>query len=267
MILPAAPYVEEKPIQKGKAYLSHSRVNKYETCPEQYRLYYVENLRPRLASANLVFGSIIHQSLAVLFADQKEPIEHFIDSWGWLKDIELGYSRTDTWEKLKTIGEKLLTSFLKTEAGKISNIQGVEKPFEISITGIDVPLVGVIDLVGDIQGVSTVVDFKTSSSSYGDYEVMLSDQLTAYQIAYPTAKQLAFCVLTKTKEPRIEWFVGTRTGGDMVGYLRKLQIVAKWIRYKVFHKRPGKHCAWCDFLPICTGNTRKAKETLVQVDV
>ena len=35
-------------------YLSHSRVNRYLLCPEQYRLYYVENLRPNVPSASLV---------------------------------------------------------------------------------------------------------------------------------------------------------------------------------------------------------------------
>ena len=45
-------------------HLSYSRINRYLHCPEQYRLYYVENLRLRHPPANLVFGQIVHQALA-----------------------------------------------------------------------------------------------------------------------------------------------------------------------------------------------------------
>ena len=41
-------------------HLSHSRINRYLTCREQYRLYYVEQLRPKIDSASLVFGTVIH---------------------------------------------------------------------------------------------------------------------------------------------------------------------------------------------------------------
>ena len=47
-------------------HLSHSRINRYLQCPEQYRLYYIENLRPRFPSAGLVFGQLVHQALAAL---------------------------------------------------------------------------------------------------------------------------------------------------------------------------------------------------------
>ena len=41
-------------------YCSHSQINKYETCPRQYKFYYVNRFRPVEKSANLSFGSAIH---------------------------------------------------------------------------------------------------------------------------------------------------------------------------------------------------------------
>jgi hypothetical protein len=32
-----------------------------------------------------------------------------------------------------------------------------------------------------------------------------------------------------------------------------------------FYKRPGKWCLYCDYLPVCTGDQKKVKETLVQI--
>ncbi len=51
-------------------HLSFSRINRYLHCPEQYRLYYIENLRPRVPSASLVFGKILHRALAYFLQRQ-----------------------------------------------------------------------------------------------------------------------------------------------------------------------------------------------------
>lgn len=76
--------------------------------------------------------------------------------------------------------------------------------FELNITTLELPLVGVIDLVADFDKKPTVVDLKTASTAYQKHEVALSDQLTAYPLAEPDASQSAPCLLVKTKEPRIE---------------------------------------------------------------
>src|SRR5262249_26053084 len=78
-------------------YLSHSRVNRYLLCPEQYRLYYVENLRPKVPSASLVFGQLVHQALADLFLKHADPVKYFRAAWAVLKGIALSYSKKETW--------------------------------------------------------------------------------------------------------------------------------------------------------------------------
>ncbi len=94
---------------------------------------------------------------------------------------------------------------------------------------------------------------------------MLSDQLTAYQLAEPDATQSALCVLIKTKEPRIEWHKTKRDGQQLFDYLTKAQRIAHEIDAGHFYKRPGKWCSWCDYLPVCVGNTQQVNETLVQI--
>ena len=85
---------------------------------------------------------------------------------------------------------------------RIGQVKAVEKKFELNITGFDLPFIGIIDLVAEIEGKSTVTDFKTAVSDYEDHEAPLSDQLTAYKLAEPEAEQVAFWVLIKTKEPK-----------------------------------------------------------------
>jgi len=144
-------------------------------------------------------------------------------------------------------------------------VTGTERAFELGITGIDRPFIGVVDLVAELDGKPTVTDFKTSASSYAEHEVRLSDQLTAYQLAEPQAEQMALCVLVKTKEPKIEWHVSQRDPDDLLDYLGKAGYVAREIAASRFYKRPGMWCAWCDFLTVCLKDERKIAETLVRL--
>ena len=246
-------------------HLSHSRINRYLLCPEQYRLYYIEHLRPVVPSASLVFGQVIHHSVAGLLQKQVDPIECFQDTWGMSQKINLAYKERESWDKLKVCGEGLLNKFVTDELPKLRNIRAVEKPFELSITSLDLPFVGIIDLKADVSGKTTVVDLKTAGSAFDPHEVILTDQLSAYNLAEPGVEQLALCVLVKTKEPKIEWHFTTRTGEQLTEYIAKAGYVAREISTGRFYKRSGFWCSWCDYLPVCIGDTRKAEASLVKV--
>ena len=256
---------EQRLDQEPAPHLSHSRINRYLTCPEQYRLYYVEKLRPRIESAGLVFGVVIHAAIADLFRTGEDPVEHFERDWQNLKEVELRYKKRESWEDFNAKGEKLLAKFLAAEAPKIRQASGIERKFELRVTALDSPFVGIIDLVGQVDDRLTVIDFKTAGSDYEDHEAALSDQLTAYALAEPGAEQVALCILVKTKEPRIEWHFARRSAGDLAEYLDKVRLVSDDIAAGKFYKRPGKHCAWCDFLPVCLGNKKNAQDTLVKI--
>ena len=107
---------KEERAHPGVPHLSHSRISRYLLCPEQYRLYYIEHLRPVVPSASLVFGQVIHQSLAGLLQKQADPIKCFQDTWGMLQGINLAYKERESWKKLKVCGEGLLNKFVSDAA-------------------------------------------------------------------------------------------------------------------------------------------------------
>jgi ATP-dependent exoDNAse (exonuclease V) beta subunit len=115
--------------------------------------------------ASLVFGALVHQALAELLGKKADPVKYFADAWGMLKDIRLGFNQRESWEKLKASGEALLAKFAKEELSKLSEITAVERPFKLAVTSLDLPLVGIIDLVGKVNGKRTVVDWKTAGSA------------------------------------------------------------------------------------------------------
>jgi hypothetical protein len=246
-------------------HLSHSRINKYLLCPEQYRLYYVENLRPRHPSASLVFGQTMHGALARLFQTGEDPVQWFLQAWEEIRETELTYGKRDSWERLRDSGEGLLAKFVAEELRKIQSVEAIERPFHLDIAGLELPFVGIIDLVADVEGARMVVDFKTSGSSYGEHEAALSDQLTAYELAEPEVQKAALCVLVKTKDPKIEWHVVERWPKDFTEYLAKAEFVAREVQAGRFYKRPGAWCAWCDYLPVCLGDKGKAEKTLMRL--
>ena len=51
----------------------------------------------------------------------------------------------------------------------------------------------------------------------------------------------------------------------MAPYLDKVRLVSDDIAAGKFYRRLGKHCAWCDFLPVCLGDNKKAQDTLVNI--
>ena len=154
---------DELALPSKTPHLSHSRINRYLLCPEQYRCYYIENLRPKCPSASLVFGQVVHQALAGLFNKKCDPIDTFLRTWGELKDVKLTYGKKQTWEKLQVNGQGLLQKFLKDELVRINHVRSVEKKFELNITGFDLPFIGIIDLVAEVDRTNTVADFKTAA--------------------------------------------------------------------------------------------------------
>src|SRR5262245_4417062 len=88
-------------------HLSHSRINRYLHCPEQYRLYYIESLRPRFPAASLVFGHVLHQALAELFKTGSDPVRSFLDTWNDARQADLTYGNRESWEKLQIAGQGL----------------------------------------------------------------------------------------------------------------------------------------------------------------
>ena len=249
----------------GTPHLSHSRINRYLHCPEQYRLYYVEGLRPRYPSASLVFGQIVHQALAALFQNGEDPVAVFQRTWQATREVKLTYGQRDSWEKLSKAGEALLAKFVEEELPRLTNVTASEKDFTLDITSLDLPFVGIIDLVADLDRKRTVVDFKTSASAYKDHEALMSDQLTAYGLAEPEAAQAALCVLVKSSNPQIEWHITRGTSDRLSEYLTKVQMVEGNIAARRFYKRSGMWCGWCDFLPVCLGDQEKIRQTLIHV--
>src|SRR5271157_2285276 len=132
----AGPFIKEREEaldEDRTPHLSHSRVNRYLTCPAQYRFYYLENLRPKVEGSGLVFGAVIHIALADLFKNGADPVSSFLSQWEEVNGVELRYKERESWDTLNEKGKKLTERFLAKELPKLRAVREVEKRFDLVI--------------------------------------------------------------------------------------------------------------------------------------
>jgi len=244
-------------------HLSHSRLQKYITCPEQYRLYYLERLRPKQEAAARVFGAVMHLALAEYFRKERDPLATFREEWTACQKFQLRYSQRESWQKLNQIGEALLQEFLAEEARKFEQVFAVEAKFHIGASNVAAPLVGTLDLVAQLEGKRTLV--QDWGQRLGG--ARCAPLRPAHRLSSGGTGGGADCDLRVGKKARAANHLAftERTPEQQVEYLRKMEIVSLQITDRVFYKRVGFWCRQCEFLPVCTRNEKKVRETLVRI--
>lgn len=249
--------------------LSHSKVTRHDFCPRAYRYYYVEGWRPIAKRPSLLFGGAIDRSLSALFQQNADPLAVFGETWETLRDAPVAWGKRHTWEALRDIGGALLARFVKEERSRFSDVRSecVQRHLSAELDG--VTFIGYPDLYGRVDGLPTLVDFKTAQASYDPEEVRLNEQLTAYWWLLEAnglpVDRVAFCVLLKLKEPRIEWHFATRRPEEVAEYRDKLALVASDIVRGRFPKKTSSCGQWggCDYRPLCLGDEAAIRKDLV----
>ena len=225
---------------RKKPHLSVSSVNSYIECGLQYKFSRIEKFKPDFISDNLIFGSCIHRVLSefnqekmignTLSSDDLEDM--FKNDWAKsAKDNDdIQYSKGATYRTLLNQGVKLLTEFINKVPDNNNTIIAIEEPFEFHIEGLDIPLIGIMDLVEeDADGAVTITDYKTSKRALSLNEVDKNFQLTIY---YTAAKKngyadrpvnLKFDCLIKTKTPKFEQIYTYRSNEDTRRAVKKIK--------------------------------------------
>jgi hypothetical protein len=241
-------------------YITSTMVTSYD-CPRKYYYEYVEGWKPIKPSANLVFGSIIHDSIAQEFLEAREASRVFLEKWDNIGKIS--YSRNDSYESLKKVGLSLLAKVEKSE------------PFQRAITAekayqTELPdgtfFKGKIDLIYDNEKEYVLLDWKTSSSVFLDHRPDLDDQLTAYSMLSQIPK-VAYGLLLKKKNPELKFYYAQRTQQDYLDYQLKVMKVVSDIESGFFFKKPSLYCSFCPFTPLCRNQKEKVAAELKRVPV
>lgn len=253
--------------------LSYSKVERYLTCPRSYKHFYDEGWRPKITSANLVFGDCIHGAVETCLDKGNDPVATFCQLWQEQKDNELSYNQRFTWEKLLSIGTNLMKLFAEEHLKRFVKVHSIEQRLIFPIGhhtcyGFSDIIADVIDDQGEI--ITALIDIKTAASDYKPVAVQLNDQLTVYHYGckglLPKPERVGYLVFVKTVTPKISWHWGIRTSDDEQEWVAKATWASEQIMLGQYPKHPTMACDWCDFAPLCLGDEALIAETLVQIE-
>ena len=252
---------------RKKPHLSVSAINNYIDCGLLYKLSKVDKVYPDFNLDAFAYGNAVHKVLAdfnqaKMIGDQytiDDFIEGFEDRWYQEATDNMRYGKDKNFYVLLEDGIKLFKAFYENMPDNIGNIIAIEEPFQFNIAGVDVPIIGVMDLVEeDESGMLVIADYKTSAKAYSKGQVAKNFQMTVYQMAARANGYadrdilLRFDCLIKTKIPKFAQYFTTRNDNDMRRAEKKIRKVWEGIQKGVFIPNDTNwKCRSCQYKSHC----------------
>jgi len=191
---------------------SYSQLSHYLACPKKYRYRYIDGWQERDTRAATIFGRVFEHALGALFRHE-DPAAAFYDEWNLYRNVELDYSRGDTWERMAEQAVQLLEQFVRDERivvpEPLRNLQ-VKYLQRLSESS---EFVAYVDALGALDGRECLLEWKTSGARYPEEPAglfSLDQQLIAYSWITGIA-EVAIVVFVRKKNPEIQYLRTTIT--------------------------------------------------------
>jgi len=240
----------------GSKIFSHSRLWLYESCPEFYRLKYIDKkLPPMPTSMPLFLGSIVHESLEWLYHQIKhrkievdDLIEHFTDEWTKTFDENIKVENGDEVDAYNR-GVRFLIDYYTKNKPFNQNVLAIEHKvlFPLDSEG-KYKIQGFIDRLDMAEdGTYEVHDYKTNQSMKNKDQIDNDRQLALYDIGLRET-------FGKDIKVKLIWHflnfnrqvVSERTSEqleklklDTIELIKKIESATEWPACN------GRYCDWC----------------------
>jgi putative RecB family exonuclease len=243
---------------------SQSRLTSYENCPQQYKLRYIDKIRPPEAEEGIemFLGSRVHETLEKLHKDLvltklntlEELLAYFETQWekNWHEHVVItkkGFAKSHYHDS----GVQAITQYYaRYYPFRQSITLATEYRVNFKVNGFSIQ--GVIDrLTHDGKGLYEIHDYKTSRSLPSQDKTDSDRQLALYQIGlkerYPDAKKvnLIWHYLLFDKEQVATW-----TDAQLEDLKSQVTSLIKTIeRETKFEPTESALCDWCEFPEYC----------------
>ena len=255
---------------RKQPHLSSSSIKAYLDCGLYYKFSRIDKLARTHTSDNLIFGSTIHKVLADYNQEKLignhmglEDLTELFRKY-WTEAVEstdnIKYSKGKSFESLLNQGKELLRTYMSQAPRDQYEVLAIEEPFHFTVDGIDMPIIGVMDIVERDENNTVIIsDYKTVGTSTTINEVDSNFQLTVY---YMAAKRNGYAnreivlkldCLVKTKTPRFEQVYTSRNSDDEHRAVKKIQSVYNGIQKGVFipNADGSWKCGGCEYKVYC----------------
>ena len=247
---------------------SHSRINTFETCPYQYKLHYIDKIKPETETTIEAFmGDLVHQTLEKLYKDKKFKkrvekkilIKFFRDLWDKEYSDDILIAKEDEGLKAsnyRKMGEKFISDYYDSYKDDDMTILGLETQDRMTLPDGNQWHVRIDKLGCDKQGNYYVCDYKTNARIKMQEEADSDRQLAMYSIwvrdKFKDAKKviLKWHMLAFDKEITSE-----RTDEQLKALqedvMETIQEIVEATKEDDFPTNTTKLCDWCGYKSQC----------------
>ncbi len=163
--------------------LSFTQISLYRTCPLQYKLQYIDGLKPK-DKWYFSFGTTLHNCVEYFFKANTgvPPTLDELRRYYEQKWLSAGYESPEEEARYKEYGREILNQFWEIHRADFRRPVAMEKGFNLDIDGIK--LRGFIDRVDKLDsGGLAIVDYKSNQELFTNEYLENDLQLTIYQLA------------------------------------------------------------------------------------
>lgn len=249
---------------------SHTQISQYLRCPRSYRYRYLNGWQEKATRASLLFGRCFEKALAAYFLKEDSAATLFSE-WGVYRDVELEYSKGDSWDRMAHQGVHLLESFAREDRIRVCHPR---QDLQVKVTRSlpnDNDFVAYIDALGHLDQTHCVLDWKTTTSRYPEEPsglLALDPQLICY--SWITGlPDVGLVVFVRKQKPEIQYLKTRITEEQRQEFGRLIEATASQIQAGEFLPHSGirfpqNGCVSCSHLGLCLGDQTLIDSKLVR---
>ena len=247
---------------------SYTQISQYLSCPRRYKYRYLDGWKEKDTRAAMLFGRAFEQALAAYFR-REDSTAVLYQEWAAYRDLDLHYSERDTWDRMLQSGLQLLDRFAQDDR--------IRQPQQNSQVKFTKPLYGqndfvaYIDAIGELDGTSSLLEWKTTASRYPEEPIgllALDPQLVCY--SWVTGiENVAQVVFVRKRLVEIQYFQTVITDEQREEFGRLVEDSVRRIESAEFLPHSGirfpqNPCTSCSYIGLCLGRPDITARSLVR---
>jgi hypothetical protein len=249
---------------------SYSQVAQYLRCPRSYRHRYLDGWQERESRAAMVFGRCFEKALAASFLGQDCGAVLF-DEWNLARYSGLAFKHGENWDRMFRQGVRLLEVFARDNR---IHIPEPEHNLQVKFQR-DLPdgnqFVAYLDAVGELDGIRSVIDWKTTSSRYVEEPeglLSLDPQLLCYSWLTGMS-EVAFVVFVRKSLSEVQYLRTSITEDQRKEFGKLVASTIDQIQAAQFPSHSGirfpqNGCVSCPHLGLCLGDQKLIEANLIR---
>lgn len=199
------------------------------------------------------------QALGALFR-REDPGCALFEAWSQYKNNPLEYPKNENWDQMLEQGIHLLERFAQDDRVRVRNPRRNLQIKFIRPIGHGNEFIAYIDAIGQLDGIRTVVDWKTSSARYPDQPeglLALDPQLACY--SWITGEpSVGFVVFVRKRLVEVQYLRATVSQEQRNQFGQLIEDTIRRIEAAHFPARSGirfpqNGCMSCPHLGLCLG--------------